>query len=181
MIAALLAAAVASAGCGDDATSSAGAALDRVAAPSGRDALADVKAAEGKLLAGGPKEFDRWIRALRGHPIVVNQWASWCGPCRYEFPFFASQATDRDGTVAFIGIDSKDGRRAARSFLERNPVPFPHFFDDDATVARRIRGGRAWPSTAFYDRSGELVFTHQGSYATEAKLAADIERYALGG
>ena len=150
-----------------------------VAPPSGPSALADVRARENQLLAGGPDQFDAWIRALRGHPVVVNQWASWCGPCRFEFPFFERQADALEGRVAFLGVNSKDGRDAAAAFLRRNPVPFPHFSDPDANVARRFRGGRSWPTTAFYRASGELAFTHQGSYASEEDLAADIKRYAL--
>ena len=112
---------------------------------------------------------------------MVNQWASWCGPCRYEFPFFERQARALGDEVAFLGVDSKDGRDSARSFLRRHPVPFPHFFDEDASIARRFRGGRAWPTTAFYNARGTLVYTHQGGYANEQDLAADIRRYALDG
>ena len=156
-------------------------ALDFPQPPRAKAPLADLKADAGQLLGGGPETFDEWLKALRGHPVVVNQWASWCGPCRYEFPFLASQARKRDGKVAFLGVDSKDGRDSARSFLKRHPVPFPHFFDGDAAIARSFRGGRSWPTTAFFDASGKRVFTRQGSYASEAELAADIERYALGG
>jgi hypothetical protein len=60
-------------------------------------------------------------------------------------------------------------------------VPFPHYYDKDASVARIFGGGRAWPTTAFYDAKGELVKTHLGGYASEAKLDEDIRRYALRG
>jgi cytochrome c biogenesis protein CcmG/thiol:disulfide interchange protein DsbE len=131
------------------------------------------------LLDGGPRAFKAQLAALRGTPVVVNQWASWCGPCRFEFPFFQRLAKRYAGRLAFLGVDSQDSRSDARAFLERFPVPYPHFYDKDASVARLFRGGRAWPTTAFYDRDGDLVFTHLGAYATEAKLDGDIRRYAL--
>ena len=83
--------------------------------------------------------------------------------------------------MAFLGVDSQDGRSGAAAFLKELPLPFPHFYDGDATVARVVRGGRAWPTTAFYNAKGKLVLTHQGAYATEAELAEDIREYALRG
>jgi cytochrome c biogenesis protein CcmG/thiol:disulfide interchange protein DsbE len=135
----------------------------------------------GQLLDGGPDAFEARVEALRGHPVVVNQWASWCGPCRYEFPFFQSLASKYAGRVAFLGVNSQDARGDAEDFLREFPVPFPHYYDEDASVARLFRGGRAWPTTAFYDAAGELVNTHLGAYASESKLDDDIRRYALGG
>jgi thiol-disulfide isomerase/thioredoxin len=121
------------------------------------------------------------LAELRGYPVVVNQWASWCGPCRAELPFFERQARKHRGRVAFLGVDSQDSRAEAAQFLKELPVPFPHYFDEDASVARVFGGGRAWPTTAFYTAEGKLSFIHQGAYATEAKLEEDLRRYALDG
>jgi hypothetical protein len=60
-------------------------------------------------------------------------------------------------------------------------VPYPHFYDQDASIARLFGGGRAWPTTAFFSRTGRLAFTHIGGYATLAKLDQDIRQYALNG
>ena len=110
--------------------------------------------------------------------MVVNKWASWCGPCRAEFPFFGSQAKKRDGDVVFVGVNSSDNDGDARDFLADYPVPFPHFKDPDLEVAASFNGVQAFPTTAFYDPRGELAFVHQGGYASEAKLAEDIDKYA---
>jgi thiol-disulfide isomerase/thioredoxin len=144
------------------------------------NALDRLKADANRLLEGGPDAFKARLAELRGHPVVVNQWASWCGPCRFEFPFFQRLAEKYDGRVAFLGLDSRDSRDPATAFLKEFPVPFPHFYDPDAKIARLFRGGRAWPTTAFYDGSGRLVFTHIGAYDGEATLEGELRKYALG-
>jgi thiol-disulfide isomerase/thioredoxin len=170
-------AAMALAGCG--ATQS-----DRITRESGRSngaraEAANVRAGANVLLDGGPPAFRARLEALRGTPVVINQWASWCGPCRFEFPFFQRLAKRYVGRVAFLGVDSQDSRSGAREFLARFPVPYPQFYDKDASIARVFRAGRAWPTTAFYDAHGTLVLTHAGAYANEATLDEDIRRYAL--
>jgi thiol-disulfide isomerase/thioredoxin len=134
-----------------------------------------------RLLDGGPQAFRRRLAHLRGRPVVVNQWASWCDPCRKELPWFARLARRYQGRVAFLGVDSLDERTDATAFLRRYPTPFPHFVDPDGEVARVFFGGRAFPTTAFYSADGKLVTTHQGAYPSEAALDGDIRRYALGG
>jgi cytochrome c biogenesis protein CcmG/thiol:disulfide interchange protein DsbE len=135
----------------------------------------------GRLVGGGTTAFERQVRALRGTPIVVNQWASWCGPCRFEFPFFRAAAGKYRGRVAFLGVNSNDSRSEAEAFLRANPIPFPSFYDPSIQVAREFKGGLAWPTTAFYDRAGKVVNTHAGAYASQAKLEEDIRQYALRG
>jgi cytochrome c biogenesis protein CcmG/thiol:disulfide interchange protein DsbE len=131
-----------------------------------------------RILTGGVEAFERQLEALRGNSVVVNKWASWCGPCRFEFPFFQRQARKRGGEVAFIGVDSRDSMAEAKRFLEKYPVPYPSFYDPDGDIARVFRGDRVAPTTSFYDSGGELVYTKQGGYASEAALADDVERYA---
>ena len=130
-----------------------------------------------RFLDGGRDAFEARV-AKEKSPVVVNKWASWCGPCRYEFPFFASQARQRRGEVVFLGVNSNDNDDNAEEFLRENPVPFPHFRDPNLEVAASFNGVQAFPTTAFYDEKGELAFVHQGGYASEQKLAEDINRYA---
>jgi cytochrome c biogenesis protein CcmG/thiol:disulfide interchange protein DsbE len=129
------------------------------------------------LLEGGPDAFEAQVAKLRGYPVVVNKWASWCGPCRFEFPFFQSQAAKRGDEVAFIGVDSNDSPDAAATFLEEFPLPYPSFSDPDGEIAD-LFDAREFPSTAFYDAQGELVYTRRGGYSSEDQLAADIDEYA---
>lgn len=155
------------------------AAADRPSAAAAA-ALAALRADGSRLLDGGPRAFRTRLRALLGAPVVVNQWASWCGPCRAEFPFFQGLARRYRGRVAFLGVNSQDVRDDARAFLREFPTPFPHYVDEDVAIARLFGGGRAWPTTAFYDATGRLTRTHIGGYATERALEADLRRWALG-
>jgi cytochrome c biogenesis protein CcmG/thiol:disulfide interchange protein DsbE len=134
-----------------------------------------------QLLDGGTDAFEARLERLRGLPVVVNQWASWCGPCRFEFPFFQHLARKYASRVAFLGVNTEDSRGDAADFLREYPVPYPHYYDKDASVARLFGGGRAWPTTAFYNADGKLVQTHLGAYASQAKLDEDLRRYALRG
>lgn len=140
--------------------------------------LAALRARVNGLEGGGAKAFDAQLRALRGHPVVVNLWASWCGPCRFELPFFQRQALARGARVAFLGVDVGDNRDDARAFASRFPMPYPSFEDPRQKLLGRY-GAKGVPSTAFYDAKGELQFLHQGLFPTERKLSEAIERYAL--
>ena len=71
-----------------------------------------------------------------------------------------------------------DPESGARKFLKQFPVSYPSYKDPDLKVSASFNGVAAFPSTAFYDKKGKLAYLKQGGYATEEKLAADIERYA---
>jgi len=132
-----------------------------------------------ELLRGGLDPYEKRIRALRGFPVVVNAWASWCGPCRLEFPAFQRASAAYGKRVAFLGVNSQDSEEDARTFLDEAPVPYPSYSDPDEAIANEL-GAFGLPATAFYDREGELVFLDLKPYLEAGELRADIERYALG-
>lgn len=137
------------------------------------------------LLDGGIEDFEQRLQTLRGLPVVINVWASWCGPCRHEFPFFQSQAIEHGEEIGFVGVDVADNDDAARTFLDELPLPYPSYIDPgtgvgDAEIAKSLDVGPGLPNTIFLDASGEVVYHWRGSYADEEKLAEQIERYALG-
>ena len=101
---------------------------------------------------------------------MVNKWASWCGPCRHEFPFFQDVAAKRGEEIAFVGVQSDDSTAAGETFLEQFPLPYPSYSDPDQEIAESFEGF-AFPSTAFYDAEGELVYTRQGPYTSAQELA----------
>jgi cytochrome c biogenesis protein CcmG/thiol:disulfide interchange protein DsbE len=139
--------------------------------------LSALHAQAGKLLEGGVPAFRARLRTLRGHPVVINKWASWCGPCRAEFPAMQQAATARGRTVAFVGLNSGDSRRPAERFLARYPTPFPSYVDPDEDIARTIKAPANYPVTVFLDGKGKPAFIHQGAYRSSADIETDIDRY----
>lgn len=130
----------------------------------------------------GQEDYESTLSSLRGFPVVVNNWASWCGPCRQEFPMFQAQAARRLDQVAFLGVLSEDSRDAASTFLRDSPVPYPSVDDPDGELQAWIgRGLVGLPNTLFYDVDGDLVYVKQGPYSDEDDLAADIDHYADAG
>ena len=141
--------------------------------------LADLHAQSGSLLAGGAAAFKARLAQLKGRPVIVNKWASWCGPCRAEFPDFQKASVKYGKRVAFVGVDGNDNHGDALKFLKQYPVPYPSYEDPDGKVAQVLNATVAFPTTVFYDSSGKLAYLHQGQYLTGAKLEQDIQRYAL--
>jgi cytochrome c biogenesis protein CcmG/thiol:disulfide interchange protein DsbE len=130
------------------------------------------------LLGGGPAAFKARLASLKGHPVVVNQWASWCGPCRAEFPHFQKLSVSLGKRVAFMAVDFQDNQGDAAAFLKRYPISYPSYKDGDGKVSQTFNGVGPLPKTIFYNASGKLSYVHVGQYATEAKLRSDIARYA---
>ena len=135
----------------------------RVGDPAPAFALAD--------LDGNPVS----LAELRGRPVIVNFWASWCGPCVDEFPLLrdAASAHERDG-LAIVGIVFQDRSEAARAFLARMGVAWPGVMDPGDAVATRY--GIIWPPDSFFiDRDGVVVSRQIGQLS-----AADLERGLAG-
>jgi len=118
------------------------------------------------------------LAQLRGLPVVVNQWASWCTNCRAEFPFFQTAGRAYAGRVAFVGLDSQDSRANAIAFLREFPVDYPSVFDPSASQAQSLGGGQGWPTTIYFNAAHKITFVHEGSYPTLASLEQDIQSYA---
>ena len=132
------------------------------------------------VVGGSTKAFQRQVDALRGHPVVVNKWASWCGPCRTEFPIFQHAATTFGKRVAFLGVNANDHDAAARRFLRSEALPYPSFSDGNLAISGKLGIVSIFPTTVFLDARGKRQYIHQGYYTSTAALAADIRRYALG-
>lgn len=142
------------------------------------EALAALHDQSCELLDGGPAAYKQRLAGLKGHPVVVNQWASWCGPCRAEFPHFQKLSTSLGKKVAFLGVDSMDNDEDAAKFLKKYPITYPSYKDGEGKVAQVFNGVGPLPKTVFYDADGKLQFIHVGQYRDEAALRRDIRRYA---
>ncbi len=179
MLPTLAALALALAGCGSDSGGGADAAPDYESALAGAPRpLAELYEQADQLLPGGPDAFERQLAELRGYPVVVNKWASWCGPCHVETPWFQRLSARLGKRIAFLGVDTNDSNAAAEDFLREYPLPYPSFSDPDEEIAEAMEATIGFPATAFYDSSGELSHVQQGQYASIDALADDIERYA---
>jgi cytochrome c biogenesis protein CcmG/thiol:disulfide interchange protein DsbE len=129
------------------------------------------------LIGGGESAFDQQIAQLRGTPVVVNKWASWCGPCQAEFPVFQEAALTHGKQIAFLGLNSGDKDKAALKFLATRPLPFPSYTDGDSKIATKRAIAAGFPMTEFIDRNGKSAYTHTGPYTSEDQLNKDIQRY----
>ena len=136
--------------------------------------LAELYEQPNTILADG---FEQRVKALEGHRIVINKWASWCGPCRAEFPIFQQVATDRGKEVAFLGVNAADKRPAAEKFLAERPLPYPSYEDPDEKIARGLEAAKFFPMTIFVDENGDTAFVKAGEYTSTAELEADIDKY----
>ena len=129
------------------------------------------------LLPGERKGLQARLRAVRGHPAVVNVWGAWCDPCRAELPVLQRASLDYGKRVAFLGVDLRDNRGAAAKLLRDIPLTYPSYEDPDGKVANSYRLVGT-PSTIYYDASGKQTYIHQGQYLDRAQLDEDIKRYA---
>lgn len=143
--------------------------------------LAAIHKQSNELLDGGKEAFNARMDELKGYPVVVNVWASWCGPCRAEFPHLQDAAAEMGNKVAFLGVNTKDENDLAQGFLDDNPVPYPSFTDPGAEIADNLAATHGLPATAFFDSDGELIFTKSGSYSSVEDLVADVKTYAIDG
>jgi thiol-disulfide isomerase/thioredoxin len=115
------------------------------------------------------------MRALGAKPAVVNLWGSWCDPCRKEMPDFQNVYMDLKGELHFLGVDTKDFERPARSAIQRAGVSYPSVFDKDERVRRAINA-RTLPATVLIDANGVVKDVHVGQL-TEAELRQAIAKH----
>jgi thiol-disulfide isomerase/thioredoxin len=127
---------------------------------------------KGALLADGSS----WSSVLaRGSVLVVNFWASWCGPCRAEQPALSRVARAYRGRgVRFIGINVRESRGAAQGYVEEFQIPYPSLHDQAALNAARLQAF-ALPSTFILDRDGVVAYRLTGKTTVEI-LSARLDR-----
>lgn len=114
---------------------------------------------------------------LAGQPVVVNFWASWCGPCAKEAPALQNVADAYDGRVAFVGVNVKDQPAAARNFEQDFGVEYPSWYDEAASIAASFGGigPAALPSTIVLDAEHRVAARLFGA-VNEPQLAAELDR-----
>lgn len=113
------------------------------------------------------------LAALRGRPVVVNFWASWCGPCRQEAPLF-KQLSDAPGNVAYLGILYNDQPAGAEKFNAEYGLTYPTLLDPGSKAAMKYGIGQV-PVTYVIDTGGNVVYSKLGPVTDEAEFRAALK------
>jgi peroxiredoxin len=102
------------------------------------------------------------LEKLKGQVVMLNFWASWCGPCRQEMPLL-DQMHKRYSALGFtlLGVNVEANTKDAERWLAETPVSFPVLFDKDSRVSK-LYDVNAMPSTVFIDRKGNVRYLHRG-------------------
>jgi cytochrome c biogenesis protein CcmG, thiol:disulfide interchange protein DsbE len=123
------------------------------------------------------------LRELRGYRVVVNFWASWCGPCREEAPILHASALRHRGRIAFLGVDVKDLTGDARGFARRYKLNYVSVRDGSGANTWSSYGLTGVPETYFIDADGKIVAHIPGAVSAQTleEGIATITRPSRGG
>jgi thiol-disulfide isomerase/thioredoxin len=171
---------------GDDATNSSGVTfgvrdMNPVLNPDGLD----VEAVEGAMapdfeletvaFAGNtPPSDEAWLTTYRGHPVVLNFWATWCFPCRTEIPQFVAAADKyKDDGLVVIGLDMQQGPALIVPFAEKYGMNYPILIDRDGEVGDKYRL-LGLPTTVFIDANGVIQKIFRGPLEEDTE-ATDVQ------
>ncbi|HEU0169197.1 MAG TPA: TlpA disulfide reductase family protein [Chloroflexota bacterium] len=114
---------------------------------------------------------ERSLADYRGHPIVLNFWATWCEPCKEEMPALQSAAASRKDLV-ILGIDNVEPAVRVKPFVEQYGITFPILLDQDGSVIEQYRI-IGMPTSFFVDRAGVLRASYQGALTPDV-LSQDL-------
>ena len=117
---------------------------------------------------------------FRGHPVIVNFWASWCQPCRAEMATFQEifVAYKEQGFV-FLAVNSQENRANAFDFAQSRALTFPILLDEDGKVSNRYRV-LSLPATFFINKDGKIIDVVYGGPISKAYLRIQVEKLLKG-
>jgi peroxiredoxin len=119
----------------------------------------------------------RKLSDYRGQVVVLNWYASWCGPCRSEIPDFQEAYTALDGKVVILGVNAQETQGKASGILEELGATYPAVMDKDGAIGEwyRVTG---LPTTYFIDAEG-IVRASGAGMVTEEALRAELAQLGL--
>lgn len=115
------------------------------------------------------------LGGLRGRPVVVNFWATWCGPCTHEMPFIQAvheQWAESDLVILAVNVGENTSR--VRQFIDQNQYSFTVLMDSDGQVAEKYQI-TGIPTTLFIDKEGIIQLMKIGAYASQAAIESDLK------
>ena len=124
-------------------------------------------------LGDGPKVP---LADLRGSPVLVNVWGSWCGPCQREVPALQRVHTEAKDRVLVLGVDTEDSDASALDFAAHADMTYPSVVDESGTFHRAL-GRSTVPMTLFVNSEGEVVHTSYGQFHGADDIRTQVARY----
>ena len=157
--------------------------------PKPSHALPDLCPPWGEASAGGSEalpdltlnclgsDASRDLRRLAGRPMVINFWASWCGPCKVELPLLARAHRETGSGLAFLGIDVQDASVEAWKSMTSAGVDYPQLEDPSGRTRSAFGWHSGLPLTVFVDARGRMVGTERTAFRTYPEVTAALHRH----
>jgi thiol-disulfide isomerase/thioredoxin len=116
------------------------------------------------------------LSQLQGRPVLVNFWATWCGPCRYEMPFLQQIHQERPGDeLVLLAVNVGEGSSDVGQFMQSQGFTFTVLLDKQAAVARRYNV-TGIPATFFIDKDGVIQYVQVGAFQSQAAIEAILDQ-----
>lgn len=152
-------------------------ALPDLCPPRGEPSSASSKAPPDLTLNCLGSDDTRGLHDLAGRPMVLNFWASWCGPCKVELPLLARAHREWGDQIAFLGIDVQDASAEAWKVLTATGVDYPQLEDPRGRTRAPFGWHSGLPLTVFVDARGRMVGTERTAFRTYPELTAALHRH----
>lgn len=125
---------------------------------------------------GAPKPGELALRSLRGHPVILDFWATWCGPCQAESPIVNTIAQRyKDRGLVVVGVNTSDAEELVAPFVKRKGLGFPIVYDANNAIARSYAVHNL-PTLIVVSKTGKIAAIRNG-ITSDAALDEIVQRY----